>query len=218
MSHKLFTPLTVLQGKLMLWKDGLLGSLDEKQMKHVNSMADQTAKLNDLIGSLVNFVSMEENKFDTSREELDLGKTLNEVAERCRQWFADKNPIVDIKVEEGAGKFTFNKKLFEVMTSQLIENGLKFNLSVPPRVQVNCRRIGKETVIGIIDNGVGIPREYHEKIFEKFYQIEKYYTGNVEGVGLGLAYVKKIVEAFGGRIEVSSEPGKGSVFTLKFTT
>ncbi len=216
MSHKLFTPLSVLQGKLMLFKDGLLGPLDEKQAKQVNTMADQTAKLNDLIGSLVNFVSLEEAKFDTTREQLDLAKELSELAEKSRAWFADKNPEVEIRVAKDFDGFSFNKKLFEVIMSQLIENGLKFNLSIPPKVTIDCKKEGGLSVISVSDNGIGIPREYYNRIFEKFYQIEKYYTGNIEGVGLGLAYVKKIVDTFGGEIEVSSTPGKGSTFTVSF--
>ena len=72
-----------------------------------------------------------------------------------------------------------------------------------------------KTVISVADNGVGIPPEFLDKIFDKFYQIEKYFTGNVEGVGLGLTYVSQIVTHFGGSVEIQSKPGSGSTFVVR---
>ena len=215
MSHKLFTPLTVLQGKLMILKDGLAGNLEEKQSKIVTSMVDQTAKLNNLIGSLVSFVSLDEQHIDTSKESIDLNVVLKQFADECKAWFSDKKPEISIKVAPDTGSLNFNPKYFGMVIKHLIDNALKFNMSTPAKVEINCSREGGYTFIEIADNGIGIPPEFTDKIFDKFYQIEKYYTGNVEGVGLGLAYVKKIVETFGGEVSVKSEAGKGSVFTLK---
>lgn len=218
MSHKLFTPLTVLQGKLMLMKDGLAGPLEEKQKKLVDSMADQTSKLNDLIGSLVNFVSLEESRFDTSKESIEPESFLRLVADECKNWYADKNPEITVNIFQNTGSFMFNKKYLSLIVKQLVENGIKFNMSVPPKVDLVCKKDGGFVVIRATDNGIGIPPEFTDKIFDKFFQIEKYYTGNVEGVGLGLTFVKKIVDAFNGKIEVESIPGKGSIFTVKLPT
>ncbi len=215
MSHKLFTPLTVLQGKLMILKDGLAGNLEEKQSKLVTSMVDQTAKLNNLIGSLVSFVSLDEEHLDTSREEIDLKGVINQAAEECRSWFSEKNPVIEIRVADDLTKLNFNQKYLSMIVKHLIDNALKFNMSGQAKVVIDCKHAGANAVISIADNGIGIPPEFLDRIFDKFYQIEKYYTGNVEGVGLGLAYVKKIVETFGGSVSVNSEVGKGSVFTLK---
>lgn len=215
MSHKLFTPVTALQGKLMLLKDGLVGKMDEKQIKVVNSMAEQTTKLNDLIGDLMSFVSLEETKLDTARERLDIKAEIEAVAEECKGWFSERLPEVSVDVRSGAESISFNRRYFDIVIKQLIDNGLKFNLSAPPKVDIECEKEGNFITLRFKDNGVGIPPEYFDRIFDKFFQIEKYYTGNVEGAGLGLAYVKKIVETFGGRVDVSSEIGKGSVFTVR---
>jgi signal transduction histidine kinase len=70
------------------------------------------------------------------------------------------------------------------------------------------------TGLAIVDNGPGIPPEERENIFDNFYQIEESFTGQVEGVGLGLSFVKRVVEAHGGRIALESELGKGSTFSF----
>jgi len=211
-SHKFFTPLTVLQGKLMLLKDA--GPLHEKQEKIVNSMADQTGKLNDLIGSLVSFVSLEGSKFDTKKDDLDLRSELNEVVVECKSWFTDKKPDIIVKVADELKKFSFNKNYFKLIIRRLVDNGIKFNMNTPPVILVDCATEGEYASFSVTDNGIGIPSEFHDKIFEKFYQIEKYYTGNVEGVGLGLAYVKTLVDTFKGKIDVRSEAGKGTTFKI----
>lgn len=215
MSHKLFTPLTVLEGKLMLLKDGLLGEMNEKQRKDVDSMVVQSGKLKGLIGNLVNFVTLEDSKLDTSREKIDMAEFLGALAKENEEWFSDRRAKVTADIDPASGEISFNRNYLRLVIGQLIENGLKFNMSDPATVGVKCSRDGANTVITVTDNGIGIPPEFAEKIFEKFFQIEKYYTGNVEGVGLGLAYVKRIVDSFGGTIGVRSTPGHGSAFTVR---
>lgn len=213
MSHKLLTPLTVLKGKMMLFKDGLLGEVNEKQAKNLDSMVGQTGKLDDLISNLVNFVTIEESNLDLSKEDIELAPFINEIAREQELWFTDKHAKVVVRADD-ISKIVFNRKYLHLILAQLIDNGLKFNMSDPAEVTVECKKVDHSAVIVVADNGIGIPSEYTDKIFEKFYQIDKYFTGNVEGAGLGLTYVRKIIESFGGMIGVRSEPGKGSVFTV----
>jgi signal transduction histidine kinase len=213
-SHKLFTPLTVLQGMVMLLKDGMLGALSQEQQKDVDSMATQTGKLKGLIEMLVNFVTIEESSLDLSREEIVLRAFLRDLAKKSEAWFPDKHATVEIDVAAELATISFNTKYLSLIVGQLIDNGLKFNMSDPASIKISAARWDGGLQITVTDNGIGIPSEYADRIFDKFFQIEKYFTGNVEGVGLGLAYVKKIVESFGGTIDVRSEPGKGSTFTV----
>ncbi|MFH1874381.1 MAG: ATP-binding protein [Pseudomonadota bacterium] len=214
-SHKLFTPLTVLKGKLMLLKDGLLGELTPKQTENINDMVGQTSKLKDLIDKLVNFVTMEGAALDMTREEIDFHKFVSEVAEEQKTSFLAKEPQIYINIPAQIEKIYFNRNYLRIIIGELINNGLKFNLKKPALVRIDCSRDDDYLVIKVTDNGVGIPPEFTEHIFDKFYQVERYYTGNVEGVGLGLVHVRKLVEYFGGKIMVSSDPGQGSIFVIK---
>ena len=96
----------------------------------------------------------------------------------------------------------------------LVENAIKFNNKEVIKIAISVKKLAQELEISIHDNGRGIPAEDQGKIFEKFYQIEKFFTGNVEGAGLGLALVKRLVSAYRGQIDLKSEIGKGATFTI----
>jgi signal transduction histidine kinase len=97
----------------------------------------------------------------------------------------------------------------------IIENAVKFNTQPQRHVRIGGRVAGADRVeLYVSDDGIGIPPEEHAKIFQKFYQIETSFTGQVQGMGLGLALVKRVVEAHGGEVRVDSTLGSGSSFTI----
>ncbi len=214
-SHKLFTPLTAIGGKLMLLKDGLLGELDEKQKKQIDDMAIQSSKLQALVQSLVNFVTLEHSEFDKSKEDINIKEIIEEVVKTYSEWYADKKPKFKVEISPDAEELSFNKKYLLSLLGQIVDNGIKFNMSEPVTIDIAVMKSSGRTAIAIKDNGIGIPPEYHDKIFTKFYQIDKYFTGNVEGVGLGLTYVRDIIEYFDGAIKLTSAPGKGTIVTVE---
>jgi signal transduction histidine kinase len=97
----------------------------------------------------------------------------------------------------------------------LIENAMKFNPKTPRMIRIAARIAEKRVDITFTDNGPGIPSEEREKIFQKFYQIEGNFTGQVQGMGLGLPLVHRIVTEHGGRVRLESELGQGSTFILE---
>ena len=109
------------------------------------------------------------------------------------------------------------QSVLEVLKN-VIENAIKFNANPEKKVSISGVVEEKFIKVTVEDNGQGIPPEEHPKIFQKFYQIEECFTGQVEGAGLGLALAKRIVEAHGGTIEVASNIGLGSKFTFTLPT
>jgi len=96
----------------------------------------------------------------------------------------------------------------------LIENAVKFNSRPPPKVSIRGQVNDRMVEISVSDNGPGIPPEERTKIFNKFYQIEGSFTGQVQGMGLGLALVRRVVEEHKGVVRVDSVLGQGSTFTV----
>lgn len=214
-SHKLRTPVAVLQSNVYLIKEGLLGPLNEKQQKNADTMAGQVAKLQALIEQLIGFVALEQCGPSRQREEIPLAPFFEELIAETVQRFPEKHPTVQFIPAEEAETISFGRDCLRMLFGELIQNGLKFNTSDPATVTVSMAALPEALVFAVADNGVGIPPEEYDKIFEKFYQSEKDFTGNVEGIGLGLPTVKKIVESYGGTIEVSSRAGEGSTFTVR---
>ena len=214
-SHKLRTPTAVLQSSVFLIKDGILGALNEKQQKHAATMADQTAKLATLIEELIGFVTLEEEALSKAKEKVDLKEMVESISAECGSRVTGKHPRITFEAGPGADSLEFNRDYLRLVLGELIQNAVKFNAGDAPEVDIRSSRDEGGFSLAVSDNGMGIPPELHGKIFEKFFQAERYFTGNVEGVGLGLSFVKKIVDFASGTIGVRSEPGKGSTFTIR---
>ena len=214
-SHKLRTPVAVLQSSIFLIKDRMLGELNEKQQKHSDAMADQIAKLAALIERLIGFVTLEGQALSTAKERIELEPYISGIVEECSKLHPERHAKVAIEVAADAKEIDFNRDHLRIIICELLQNAIKFNAGEAPAVAFRITREGNWITLAVEDNGVGIPPELHEKIYEKFFQAERYFTGNVEGVGLGLSFVKKIVDFVGGSIELRSEPGKGSTFKIR---
>ncbi len=100
------------------------------------------------------------------------------------------------------------------MLINLIDNGIKYTPN-DGSVWVNMSQTGDDLLVSIKDNGIGIPEEHIDRLFERFYRVDKARSRNVGGTGLGLAIVKHVVLSFGGHIDVRSEYGKGTEFIVR---
>ena len=127
-----------------------------------------------------------------------------------------KDKKIELKIDcpDKCYKVRTNKSHRDMIMKNLVENAIKFNDKEVIKISLSVKKSAQELEISINDNGRGIPAEDQGKVFEKFYQIEKFFTGNVEGAGLGLALVKRLVSAYRGQIDLKSEIGKGATFTV----
>lgn len=210
-SHKLRTPLVSITGYSQMLSDDV--SLDEFHKKAAVSINRQGKRLAGLMDKLLYFTMAENEKLN-----LGSGTTLfSQIADKAISVLYDyikessADVVIDEKVKVLPGiKMDYEK--MEIVLRNLIENAIKFNKSGKKNVRIEP--VNKDNFIGlaVIDNGPGIPPEERDKIFQKFYQIEDSFTGQVEGPGLGLSLVKHIVEAHKGYVGVESAFGKGSKF------
>lgn len=215
MSHKLRTPLNVItQSASIIQKENICGSLNDKQKKYIESVSRQSRLLTNLIDGLLKFTELNTMKLDLQKEEIVLCDYLPLLVNPMIEGIKDKKIELKIDCPDKCYRIRINKSHLDMIMRNLVENAIKFNDKEVIKISISVKKSAQELEISIHDNGRGIPAEDQGKIFEKFYQIEKFFTGNVEGAGLGLALVKRLVSAYRGQIDLKSEIGKGATFTV----
>ncbi len=215
-SHKLKTPLACIDGYVPLLKDKeRLGKLDKVGKNAVRVIQSQSKRLSKLIDELLQFGSLESGSLGLARGKENLKRIVDMSLKRLGSIIrATGTKILVADSIDKLPPILVDKAKVQQVIKNIVENAIKFNDKKEKRVEILAHPLkGKKFIrVEIKDNGAGIPSEEREKIFGKFYQIEEFFTGQVEGAGLGLAVVKQIVEAHGGNVGVESRPGRGSKF------
>lgn len=209
-SHKLRTPLAVVLGYIeVLQGDQGLGEFPLDALRRMRAEEEKLARL---VEKLIVFTAVQ------NPESIVLNRTECAPAEIVAAALKSfplppgAEVIVDEAALAAAPKFSADFALIKECVANLVENALKFNPAPRKEARVSVRVDGALLRVTVSDNGPGIPGEEHPKLFRRFYQIDPDFTGQVPGMGLGLAFVKSAAEAHGGGAGLRSEPGKGSEF------
>ncbi|MFA5858446.1 MAG: ATP-binding protein [Elusimicrobiota bacterium] len=208
-SHKLKTPLTTIAGYIPLL---LSTELTEFQRKALNAMKQQSTHLTILVEKLLNLILVEAEALDLVPKPLILCDLLSIAQEQLAVVTESKNASIslDQSVQDCPTILVDKNRTIEAFKN-IIENSIKFSDKPSPEVKISVAH-NKKPVVQVIfaDNGPGIPPEELRKVFEKFYQIEESFTGQVEGFGLGLALVKRVIESQHGKVWAESKIGEGT--------
>jgi PAS domain S-box-containing protein len=203
-SHDLQEPLRMVASYVELLADRYKGRLDEKADKFINYAVDGATRMKTLIDDLLGYSRLITKA--GPRKLIDVGAVVHEVTVNLGKAIAEKGAVVTYDALPTV--LVTQTHLVQVFQN-LIGNALKF-CDGTPRVQVAAERQGQHWIFAVRDNGLGIAPEHRERIFQIFQRLHG--RGKYAGTGIGLAICKKIVEQYGGRIWVESQPGKGSTF------
>lgn len=213
MSHELRTPLTALIGYAQLLCDGALGMINERQNKALQKMLNRSKDLMNLIDNILMATRIEAEAVQQIRDFVELKDFLQKLELEYMDLL--ENDLIlnwDYPPELPAIQ-TDSRKLKQILEN-LIGNAIKF--TGKGKVTVQVRQIaGKAVEFKVIDTGVGIPQDALSLIFERFRQVDSSNTRPHSGAGIGLFVVKKFTELLGGTVQVESEMGKGSTFTVR---
>lgn len=182
--------------------------------KFVQEIEEQADRLNQLISDLLNLARIEQGQ-----EELEVSSLLvKRVADLCvrEQRRAAEAARIDLILEGGAedASVEANEDRVRQILINLIDNAIKYTPE-GGSVTVRWRQEGRQVAIDVVDTGIGIAPELLPRVFERFFRVDKARSREMGGTGLGLAIVKHLAQSCGGSVDVSSEPGKGSQFTVK---
>jgi PAS domain S-box-containing protein len=212
-THELKSPLTPIIGFLqVLRKPNMLGPLNEKQLDAVETVLSNAIRLKKLIGDLLDAQKLDLGKMRFENVEIKVEEILDRIISSFRYTLKEKNiEFVNHNAEKLIVKS--DKDRIEQVLTNLIYNAIDFVPKQTGRIEINAATHDNETVIfSVADNGVGIPLEKQENLFQKFYQANTSHDRRHGGSGLGLSICKGIIEGLGGKIWVTSQVGMGSTF------
>lgn len=208
-SHELKTPLTNIKGYVIALED----APDPLKIQFIKTIKNNIDKLENIIIDFLNISKIESSnivnieKVPVSRVKTELQAVLNE---RIKSSDATISYNLNLLNKENELKIDFEKVL--TILKNLVENAIIYRGNKVPEIEISIIETKSRYKIGVKDNGVGVGPEEIEKIFERFYRVDKARTSNKAGTGLGLSIVKELVERCGGKIDVISKEGKGTIF------
>jgi len=214
-SHELRTPLTSIKAFVENLIDGGLDD-SENALRFLQIISRHADHMGELIDDLTDLSSIETGAIALELRRVDACEVAREVAEQLRPLAEKRDVDVHIALPSPF-RVTSDRRRLEQILTNLVSNAIKFNRE-GGRVVVDGHGSPDRTAIKVEDTGIGIPAASHAKVFERFYQVSRDRSRAVGGTGLGLSIVKHLMRLHGGRVELVSELGHGSTFTLEFPT
>ncbi len=210
-SHELKTPLTNIKGYLIALED----APEVMRKKFLNTIKTNVQRLENIVLDFLN-ISKIENSNLVNISQVAVEKIKKELLEILSGKINEKGAKVDFlfNLTDGRDYLKVDSEKIFMILKNLIENGIIYNKNSEPEVIIKVDEKGDRYNISVEDNGIGIPIYEQDKIFERFYRIDKARTSNLGGTGLGLSIVKTLIEKCGGGLVIDSIEGKGTIFSF----
>ena len=217
MSHELRTPMNSIMGFTQRLLRKLDATLPERELDALRTVDRNAKQLLELINSILDLSKVEAGKMELHRSRFDLITVIHEVAEHAAPLVDGKSVAMRFDLPTAPLLVEADRNMLRQVLTNLLSNGIKYTeagtVSITAR-QADDDRLGRVVQIAVRDTGIGIKPEDRERLFRPFTQLDGSLSRKVGGTGLGLVITARFVEMHGGRIEVTSEYGRGSEFTV----
>ncbi|MEO7306259.1 MAG: HAMP domain-containing sensor histidine kinase [Ferruginibacter sp.] len=212
-THEFKTPLAVIKIAADVLQQKNIIEKPDKLENYAGIIHEQTSHLQIQVQRLLEIAYTDRSRLPLEKEVFDANKLIGESINDLHPYIEQKNAVVQKHFEMPDAMINADKAYLRLCLINLIENAIKY--AATPVIDVSTKMEGSYFCITVKDNGIGIATEHQKKIFERFYRIKDGELHTGKGFGLGLNFVKKVIDTHHGKIEVISEPGKGSSFTIK---
>ena len=209
-SHELKTPLQGIIGSAELIENGMVKQ--EDLPRFIGHIRKEASRLVILVGDIIRLSQFDE-KAELIKEEINLLQLVEETTENLKDIAKDKN--IEISID---GKqviiYGVRKLLYEIIYN-LCDNAIKYNI-YGGNIKISITKNNQNAVLTVADTGIGIPQEHLDRVFERFYRVDKSHSKETGGTGLGLSIVKHAVAYHHGKIDIESKVNNGTTITIKF--
>ncbi|MDD4225336.1 MAG: HAMP domain-containing sensor histidine kinase [Mariniphaga sp.] len=213
MTHELKTPISTISLASQMLEDGSVTNTP-KTIEHISRIINQESKrLSFQVEKVLQMAVFNEGRLKLKFKEFDMNKTLSNVLNNFELRVKSKNGILHADISPGIVLVRGDEVHLTNVIFNLLDNAVKYS-GETPEISVSTEDKNAHFIVSVSDNGIGIPKEHLDQIFDRFYRVPTGNVHNVKGFGLGLSYVKKIVELHNGKIKVDSVVNKGTKFSI----
>jgi two-component system, OmpR family, phosphate regulon sensor histidine kinase PhoR len=214
MTHEFKTPLATISLAVDALRNEKVWG-DPSKMKYFSGVIkEENLRMNKQVETILQAALMDRQAIQLNRHPLQVHQMIHAALDNFGLQLAEKNGKVELLLQAQKDTISADEVHFTSLISNLVDNALKYSNN-SPHVKVMTSSTTSAMVVKIEDNGIGMNKETQKRIFEKFYRAHTGNIHNVKGFGLGLSYVKTMIDAHGGKIKVESTLGKGTTFTIE---
>jgi two-component system, OmpR family, phosphate regulon sensor histidine kinase PhoR len=211
-THEFKTPLAVMKiAADVLAQESILQQPNRLE-RYTAIIKNQTEHLQNQVSRLLRAASSENRTLPIEKEDINAEQLIEQALSKVQPLIEQSDAKIELKSESSGTSVFGDKAHLELAVVNLLENALKYSSN--PHIVVETGKEDNDFFISVKDNGIGIEKKYQKNIFKKFYRVPTGDVHNVKGFGLGLNFVKKIIDAHDGKIKVNSLPGIGTEFKL----
>lgn len=216
MTHEFKTPIATIQLASDALKNAKVMHDPEQIAYYTDIIKEENRRMNKQVEKILQASQLEKEELKMQLKEIDVHEIIEKVKEVTRLQMEEMNITLITHLDAFSTHIMADEVHFTNIIYNLVDNAMKYSKPQEPTITISTRNHGLQIIISIQDNGIGMDKETQNSVYEKFFRAHTGNVHNVKGFGLGLTYVKKIVEAHKGKIELQSELGKGSTFTVSF--
>ncbi|MFN3939954.1 MAG: sensor histidine kinase, partial [Chitinophagales bacterium] len=213
MTHEFKTPIATISLAVDAINNPFIISDTVKVKHYTHLIKEENKRMHGQVEKVLQMALLDKNEIGLSNDEIDMHDIIHRAVENIRLRVAEQNGTIATHLEAQDCEMVADEVHMMNVISNLLDNAVKYSGTVVD-IKVSTRSDEKGMYISVEDKGIGLSAEHQKMIFEKFYRVPTGNIHNVKGFGLGLTYVKAIVDAHNGLITVKSQPGKGSRFTI----
>ncbi|ARV14455.1 sensor histidine kinase [Polaribacter sp. SA4-12] len=214
MTHEFKTPIATINLALDSIKNPKVINDNEKVLRYVQMIRDENKRMHSQVENVLRISRLEKNQVEISKESIDMHDIIDDAISHTSLLIEDRKGSLDTHFEAIITEVPGNQFHLTNVIVNILENALKYSEG-SPKIDVYTESTNKFFVLKVKDEGIGMSKAVQKNVFDKFYREQKGNIHDVKGHGLGLAYVKEIVEKHHGSVIVESEKGVGSIFTVK---
>jgi len=212
-THELKTPISTISLASQMLGDSSIPDSSKNLGRLASVISHESKRLGNQVEKVLQMAIFENGRMNLRWTVIDVNQLLETVVENVAIQVTDRKGTIDLYLDASQADIRADEIHFTNVLFNLVDNAMKYSQGAPC-IEIFTRNVGKWLSISVKDRGIGIPKSDQKRIFDQFYRVHTGNVHNVKGFGLGLSYVQRMIAAHKGRIELESEVGVGTTFTL----